>query len=1321
MAKSCVYAPKKGTKTFYRLKRDFGYDTAWKIYGVAVNSEFLNDFKDSLTLDSEGVPSYESLMANSYIKNKLGDKVRAALEKKFVVRDDTLDNFSTSIEEAASFNKSNDDYVAVVNYDREGKLKVEVLPNTEENAKLAQEQYASYKLNTRLANILSPLGVTVGILTEEEVSAGRAGVTDFSIARRVGEDSISMVKVANNMEGARALSEEFSHVLLRALKDNPLVKRALNTLNNEAALQAILGEDYEDIYNFYDGDLALVAEEALGQLLQKNLLEQVDSEQDGFIPRIVRFIQNKFKRIKMNEVEKAIADAEASMSDIAKGILNSTIKTTQQNIRDSQENVQFNSLSDRVGRNIAILKSALKTEVKRGKIRGIDANQKALIGRLTKDSNSPSRDTTEAVLNYAQTVLTDLRALHNMLSNLTGISTRDKFNYLRGIRTGLESYGSFVKMLNDAALDESNEADNDFLRDIEFTDTKGNKHVASVREMLKELNDLYEQTGRKYLKEAIPAFAKFLEPVLGSEVTLELGKKAGQKVTIQYLLENSEADISFLDRWLDSMGNSSDILLRAFDKVYKNAMDTARLNAIKKFKEIQALRIEAEKKGITSFDWLFEKYRDGSKTGNYIGAYNYSQFERDRKEYYDSLDEKYGKNAKGDAQKAKLAAKEAWLNSHAKYDMLGNIIPNESYKNKTFTTMNDAQKSFYDKFMKLKSDMDSLLPEDKVDTLKAIQLRKDGVQRFIDSASSPSSIWSNIKEHLKSEFATREDDQALFGETTKKGITGFDGREFEVLPALYTARLQNPDELSDDVFASLMAYTAGSLQYHELDNIIDALEVGRGIVRDNRKVKATRGNLNILERFRSMGTEVENAVYEQDGSNIVKRLDDFFSSQIYHKYLKDSGDWEVFGTKLNKNKLVSALMRASSAAQLGFNVLTNLGNVVTGISMQNIEAAGGRYFGVKELASADKEYMAMIPSFVAQLNSRNPDNKLALFDELFEVRQNFNQVAYHSQRKSWLARIFGEEIAYLGQTCGDHWLYNRTALAMVKKQRVIKDGKEMSLWDALEIIEPYEGTKQMVIPDGVTYLDGTKVEAGEFSRRIAHINQNLFGIYNSDDRDAAQRVIAGRLIMQYRRWMKPQFNARFQKGQKNLDTGDWEEGYYRTFFRVANAIRKGQFQLGSVWSQLDNVEKSNIRKGLFEWVQLAAVCALNAMLSGAKGDKDKKRPWARKLAEYAAQRAVHELGTLAPSTIMLEEGLKTVKSPSAAISTCGTILTFFNSALSPSNYTDEIESGKYKGMSTIEKNFYKLPLPILNQYKQFQRVYYDLDESINYYARPATF
>jgi len=121
---------------------------------------------------------------------------------------------------------------------------------------------------------------------------------------------------------------------------------------------------------------------------------------------------------------------------------------------------------------------------------------------------------------------------------------------------------------------------------------------------------------------------------------------------------------------------------------------------------------------------------------------------------------------------------------------------------------------------------------------------------------------------------------------TVRGLKNFDGSEFMSLPILYTNRLKNPDDLSTDVFGSMMAYAYAALNYEQIENVIDPLEVGRTVML-NRKTVETRGNKQVVEKIKGFNIEAVNQIFKNEGSNINAKLNDFFSSKIYHRYLKD--------------------------------------------------------------------------------------------------------------------------------------------------------------------------------------------------------------------------------------------------------------------------------------------------------------------------------------------------------------------------------------------------------------------------------------------------
>lgn len=1326
----CVIMPNIGQETFNKLKKDLGYDLAREVFLKSISPKFKTDFKGTLSLDAEGVPSYESIMRNKYMKELIGiSKINKIVQKDFPMLNDTIDNYNIAVQKAYDFNTTSiyrDDYVAVVDYTND-KIQVKILSKTKENVDKFTEQYNVNKINNRLTQIFEPLGITIGMLTEAEQNAGRIGHIDFSKARNIAVDSSSMIRVSNNMEGAKAISEEYSHLLIRVFKDNPLVKRAIASLSkNEQALKEILGNHYQEVYDFYQGNISLVAEEALGQILQDNLIKNTNlhkTVQPNLFTRLINYIKDKFKNYNVEDVDQLIEQVDSSMNKLSEDILKGYKNIDKKSIQDLQTELQFNALSDRIERNIKILQDSKAVELKRYKI-SKDKNKdysEAIIKELDYYSQKDA-DTALGILKYAYNALSELRYIQMEFREAYKKTPKEMFTFLKKVNIYITSYADFINTINNVIIEEENEEDNMFLQDVEI-----NGQTVNMQAVIKELSNMQTELSGRFNKAAFSSFAEFLKPFIGEEIVVPFGKFAGTTMSVEKLLKKANRDISFMEKWVDSMADSSDIILQGIDSAVKNAKDKARLKAIKIFRRIQDLRQKAEKLGITTFEWVFEQYDNGDFTGGYISEVNSAQYQRDKENMLKGLEDKYGSNPTGQNALDYIAERDAWYDKYSASRYNPEIPKKGEYLNLKYLNLSEDQKQILKEFLDLKQELDKKYPPNRTQTLKAIQIRKSGTQRFLDSLSSPSKIFENIKENLKDTFLERSDDDQLFG-NTNQNFTNFEGNEFMSLPILFTNLLENPNELSTDIFSTLNAYAYSTTLYEEMDQIIDPLEIGK-IILDQRDTVATEGNKIVEEIFNVLGEKISKTVHQGGVFNWKSRLDDFYKSQIYNRYIKNEGT--ILGTQVSVSKSANFLMKVTSVARIGFNALTQIANVGNGVAMQNIEAASREYFTAKDLLKADGIYSSNMPSFMSELGARSKTNKLSLFDELFNIKQDFDEKSKRTQKKNLLERIFGVNIAFIGQSAGDHWLYNRTALAMANSYKVIVPGKgEMSLWEALEVINSFENNdkiKELTLPEGTTDLEGrviTEEDLTDFGRKINAVNQSLFGIYNEEDANAANRIAMGRLLLQFRKYMRPLYNKRFRSTKHNNQLKQFQEGYYITAFRIINELIRGKVQLGSLLSStfskentsnLKDHEISNIRRTLFEIAQFACIWMVANML---EWPDDKDRPWALKLAEYSAKRLSHELGMFTPSLTMIDENLKTVKNPLACLSTITDTINLISSAIDPSDYTDELQSGPYKGMSTLEKHLLKAPIPGIMQYRQIDRFIGEIDTSISYYARP---
>lgn len=1323
MALSCSYIPhnKRGEELrgFQTYKKELGYQAAAKVFTAVLSPSFKEQYKKTLVLDAQGVPTYDSATKVEYIKNLIGtDKLISVDQKKFPKVENTRENYQRLILSAHSYNQSSnnkDKLVAVVVQTSDNTLQIEIRERNNKNVNEYESQYSTQLLNQKLEGLLGDLGVTVSLLEENEITNG---FVDFSKADSIAQGFEGLINIANGMQGELILSEEFAHLLIGMFRDTPLVQRSLAQLtDNDNLVQEILGDEYEQNKAYYEqnpnydafgNEIPLeitLAEEALGKVLQNKLKSgtSIDTQNEdskpltSLINRLISYIKRIFKGRNADDIQKARNDVSSTMGELAQNVLSGTKQLKTEEIIKNKRNARFNHLREANDKVLALLKNADEIERKRSKIapkeerRGIKDNIIKLESLMTDVKKI------EGLHTYAKWALKDLQEAMDKL-DISGTLDSGDFTNLRHIKSVLDSYEGFISDFHEV-LDDLGD---DFIITVNGQDI-------NLRELWREIDDLYKSCDTAFKNQAFAAFSDFLAPIYEKS---PLRNADGSIKKLEDVLAGEDFDISEFDRWCTSMGESSSVLLQLFDKVVKNAKDKVRIQTIHNVRDIWKLRENAEKRGITDFEWMFEKDNEGHKTGNYISPYNHGQFKKDEEEMQRKLIEKYGKQPIGEDFKKAFLERKVWYETHATKDMFGNSFPGDMYKNPAYNKLSAAQKETLDEIFRYKDQLEMQLPADRRNRVRAIQRRRSGTQRLIDSATNPGNAYAAIKDDLISAFSKSKDDDLLYGETTK-GLTDFTGKEYMTLPILYTNRLKNPDTLSTDVFSDLMAYAYAANTYEQMSKVYDPLEIGVSVTAQKEFVK-NAGSKTKEEVLNVLGRVTKKSVKVGSNTNFAKKLRDYLECQVYGRYMKED---DVLG--VNAQKTLSVFQRLTSMAYLGCNYLAGVANVATAAGMQNIEAASGEFFGAKELATADKEYAAMIPEFIAELSSREKQSKLALFDELFDVRQNAKDKLHNTQMKSIFRRFFGNNWMFIQQGLGDHWIYNRTAIAMAKKKKVKVNGKEMSVWDTLEIVTDKNGYKYMQPKKGTKNLDGSDFDAGQFSREIAHINHTIAGIYNDDDQNAANRVMLGRMAFQMRKWIIPQFMRRFQGKRMILDISREEEGYYRTLLRLSKDVWKAGFKIPAEWDKLNDSEKANVRRAMAEISQTAFFWILVHALGGAVKDPD--RSWAAKFAEYMANRELHELGFLTPSPLMLTEGYKTVTSPFVMASAANKVAQAVLTTTNPFNWfpdDDElIKSGRYEGHSYIYKRWMEVPLPPMTQWRQIEKFVDELDTGTKYYSK----
>ena len=1328
MAKNCAIIPqvknKKGQIVDSRLFKDLLSYTdnnraeTVRIYTITKNPEFIKKWTGRLTLDDNNEPTLRSLLKQTNLSQIIPEsKVLEKLNREIGYYKKGMDrsalwidndaNYLKLTRKAIAFNQNSefrDDYVARVikiadNESSRIFIGVRVSKRNKAYSIEADKMAYNTALNDRLRDILAAHGVSVGVLNNLERRLGVNGVTDFDTAKTAANGLIEMIRLAEGVEGEKALPEEFAHFAIEAMGDSSLINRLLNNLSTTGVIQEVLGDEYETYNTLYNGDTAKLAKEVAGKLLAKHLLKAepiVRKPYKNLLERVISATKSFFKTLNANQIQKAIYEADKDFGRLARDILNGRMDE-QISIDNISASGLFYQTNERVQRDKNLLQNIINTELKRLKIyekrnpnSQFSTNQRLLIDRL--EIELADNNEIEGVYSFLSNALEELQKISNrleVLRNTPATNANERASVLRDVRNYLYSYKNIIEDIRKALIDEERYADN--------------RYGQRVRVALDNASILIGDLFVKYEEVSMPLFVDFLKPFLGESILVPFGKFKGKVLKAEDLVKIADEDISFFDRWLDSMADSSDYMLKVMDQAVKKSKEQARLRTIDVMKRLQAATIKLEQAGVKDTEWMFERDSKGNLSGNYISEINYALFKEKVREMFKSLNEKYGKNPIGENAEKYKKERQAWFNANMEI-VNGKKQPKLSiYGNPQYQRLTPAQKEYYDTVMNIKSELDSYLPERYTTLTNAVKIRKDLLER-VKSSDSVKSGAQQIWESLKDEFIRRTDD-VDFGD--RATVKDFEGNAVQTLPIYYTKLKEgeSPNDISTDIVSTMTAYAAMATDFDEMNKVIDVLELGRDLLRE-REVIQTQGGKPLVERFKAVGRKVESKLTKEgEATRFVQRLNDFFEMQVYGKYMADEG---TFGkTNIDRGKVANFVNRVTSMNNLALNVLSGVSNVLTGKVMMRIESFSGEFFSEKNTITADRIYGQHLPAYLAEVGVRVKTSKLALWDELFNVMQEYEQDVrdVNFDRKTWYSRMFSTSTLFFMNNAGEHWMQNRTSLALADAYKMkAPNGKIVSLWDAMEVVPIDPNNKKagakLQVKAGYTKEDGTeftKEDIIKFSRRSAAINQRMHGIYNKADRSAVQRLAIGRMGMMFRKWIKPSLNRRFKSATYNYDLDAWTEGYYRTsgrfLLQLARDLRETQFNLAARWGELTPTEKANIRRALTETGHFLAVMAIIGLIEWSD---DKDRPWLVRMTEYQARRLYTELGALIPGKSMVSEGLKIIKSPAAGINTIENMLDL-TKLLNPWNYMDELQSGRYEGHSTAYKSFFESPIIPMNR------------------------
>lgn len=478
-----------------------------------------------------------------------------------------------------------------------------------------------------------------------------------------------------------------------------------------------------------------------------------------------------------------------------------------------------------------------------------------------------------------------------------------------------------------------------------------------------------------------------------------------------------------------------------------------------------------------------------------------------------------------------------------------------------------------------------------------------------------------------------------------------DGRSVYTIPLRYVSKLENPEELSEDVLWSTGLVYRSATQYVEFNNVAADIE-------NLHRVMGRR------QYMPGKGKESK----EGQATNYYDQLTSLMEMNMYGKP-KSTQTWEVAGYNVNLSKAGDHLVSYFRDINLMYNSYTILANAASGKLNSLVEAMSGQYITRKDIAFADRQFM--LHSDVKQTGGlvqnnyiRSLTRSIGLVSDTGEMSRNGNRGKFArtwAQSSSYAATPFsyaGYEVGdFYFKTCGliaimhamkptqFGWLTKHQFLEAYANSMVDGIGKKFTSRNgryefeeradgfyrndkkitesqfhnaALNYFEKEAGEQYDAISqnayDAFTHDEhGVLVIKPEYQDLIPDKNELLLkitgiakhfaglvdGMLSGVDRVAASQSFLGRMFIMHR---SPIINIamhRFKQRGVNMATGQMEEGAFRTIFGAKDADGNHDSFLSNMWQNIKET-KNIIEASRLTWSTMNRMQKDNVKRIGAE-------------------------------------------------------------------------------------------------------------------------
>ncbi len=465
-------------------------------------------------------------------------------------------------------------------------------------------------------------------------------------------------------------------------------------------------------------------------------------------------------------------------------------------------------------------------------------------------------------------------------------------------------------------------------------------------------------------------------------------------------------------------------------------------------------------------------------------------------------------------------------------------------------------------------------------------------------------VISSTKDILKESFSVQDTD-TQFGRYNERT-----GELEKSVPVYYVNNIPATD-VSRDVASSIYAFRDMAHNYAAKSEVVGQVMLFRDIIKNRDTLKVNPAGVAYLSSVANkLGIKLP--AKKPGESYTYKHVDAFIDTIMFgQRELKEN--FNLFGKQFSANKIANSINAFTAINTLSFNFLQGANQSIIDNMALVSEANAGQFFSRGDLAWAKSKYWAE-GAGLSDTGKFIPDTKLGKALEMFDALTEFTDQEGNRLVGSKLRKALQSGNLLVVQQAAEHEVSSTRMLALMKNLEgklqdengnVInnEDGSPANLYDLLIVDEK---TGRLSVDPRVANFN-----KNDFINLMQGLARRTNQTKGSFDRPTAQRVWYGKLAMLFRSWLLPGLRRRYGHGgftgptvHADEELGTVTQGMYISFWNFLRKSIAEKAWPGTVFEQLTEMEKQNVKRTATELGSLAAAFAIIAALQNLDDDEE---------------------------------------------------------------------------------------------------------------------